>query len=90
MKAPLFEGQSDTQSQRSRAKWYTHIRPAVKKMMALITPTIHSPLAVPTSPNSCGNERFAPLDPVWSHPCVAAPIAHSAIEYQSMGGACHL
>ncbi len=68
----------------------TYMRPAVKKMMALMTPTIHSSLPLPLIPNSLGKDKLAPLDPVWSHPCVAAPTAHRETEYQSMKGPCHL
>lgn len=68
----------------------THMRPAVRKMMALMRPTIHSSLPVPAMPNSSGKDKLAPLDPVWSQPCVAAPMAQRAIEYHSMAGPCHL
>ena len=71
-------------------------------MMALIAPTAHSsercsagdfgvvPSVVPSMLKARGKERLAPLLPVWSQPWVAAPMAHSAIEYQSMTGPCHL
>jgi hypothetical protein len=45
------------------------MRPAVKKMMELIRPTIHSFLSVVvpsglTRPNSSGKDKLAPLEPV--------------------------
>lgn len=40
MKAPLFTGQSAVLGVFAIAS--THIRPAVKKMMELISPTIHA------------------------------------------------
>lgn len=47
-----------------RAGVGTHMRPAVKKMMELMSPTIHSSLPVPTRPNSSGKDKLAPLAPV--------------------------
>ena len=56
---------------------------------ALMTPTIQEFVShvakashwapVSAMPNSCGNDRFAPLDPVWSQPWMAAPIEFSAM-----------
>jgi hypothetical protein len=66
------------------------MRPAVKKMMELIRPTIHSSAAVLSMLNSRGNDKLAPLEPVWSQPCVAAPTAHRPMEYQSILGPYHL
>lgn len=43
----------------------THIKPAVRKMMAFTKPTIHSSAPVLLSiPNSFGKDKLAPLDPV--------------------------
>ena len=48
------------------------------------------PSIVPSILNARGKDRLAPLLPVWSQPWVAAPMAHKAIEYQSLTGPCHL
>ena len=42
----------------------THIPPAVKKMIELTKPKIHSSLPCPSIPNSVRNDRAAPLEPV--------------------------
>ena len=62
--------ESTAACQQEAARLYasTHMQPAVKKMIELMAPTIHSPRAVPTRPNSAGNDKLAPFDPVWSHP----------------------
>lgn len=39
--------------------------------MELIRPTIHSPRPGPSIPKAWGNDRLAPLDPVWSHPVIS-------------------
>jgi hypothetical protein len=39
------------------------MRPAVKKIIELTNPTIHSALGVPTRPNSFGKDKLAPFDP---------------------------
>lgn len=56
MKAPLRRQDGQTLIARSRGglerNESTHMRPAVRKMMALISPTIHSSLPVPSIPSS--------------------------------------
>ena len=42
----------------------TNMRPAVKKMMALMLPTIHSSLPTPLIPSASWKDKLAPLEPV--------------------------
>lgn len=42
----------------------TYMRPAVKKMIELINPTIQASLPGPVRPNSLGKDKLAPLAPV--------------------------
>lgn len=43
---------------------FTHIKPAVRKMIELTNPTIHLSRPGPAIPNSLGNDKLAPLEPV--------------------------
>lgn len=60
MKAPLYK----CQPLQAYEQEDTDMRPAVKKMMALMMPTIHSSLPSPSIPNSFGKDKFAPFEPV--------------------------
>jgi hypothetical protein len=65
MKAPSERRSSQQQHQASDHKLrYLPIKPAVKKMMALIRPTIHSSLPGPLMPSAWWKVKLAPLDPV--------------------------
>ena len=57
--------------------------PAVRKMIELMAPTIHSSVPVPSIPNSVGNDRLAPFEPVWSQPVLISADVVCAGEEQA-------
>jgi hypothetical protein len=61
---------------------HTPMTAAERKMTELIAPTFHGSEPVGDAiPNSVGKDRFAALEPVWSHPCTL-----SVCEYRYQRG----
>lgn len=65
------------------------IAPIIHEFLSQVPAAAHSG---PTSamPKACGNDKFAPLLPVWSHPCMAALIEFKMIVKYSALGCLHL
>lgn len=59
--------------------------PMIQELRSQVRAAVHL-APVSAIPNSWGNDRFAPLEPVWSQPWIAAPMEfRTMVKYSVFG-----